>query len=216
MMRKIITFCLTGFVLALALPMAAQAQTGGCVARVDHRDIIIAPGAVEGGTSSWRERLMGWPSGLWNQAWGNPVPCDSGTTIAFLAGISAMEDVDSMCLAEAPDNGGWLLVPGQRNYRGHCQGKICTTVNTAVGGGTAIARDVTRLATGREVDSLGDGVSAIASTSGAMMLTGQSSTILGLLGQGAGAVTTALSAPLLAGAAAVTVVAVGGVVYACN
>lgn len=215
-MRRTLPLWLSGLFLALALPMAAQAQSDGCVARVDHRDIIIAPGAVEGGASSWRERIMGWPTGLWNQAWGNPQPCDSGTTIAFLAGISALEDVDTMCLAEAPDDGGWLLVPGQRNYRGHCQGKICTTVNTAVGGGAAIARDVTRLATGREVDSLGEGVSAIASSSGAMMLTGQSSTVMGLLGQGAAAVTSALSAPILAGAAAVTVVAVGGAVYACN
>lgn len=203
---------------ACTLPAgAAQAQDRACMTRVNHLDIAIAPGAIlDDPDLSLRERVLGWPGNLWNRAWGQPVACDSATTIAYLAGVLAIDEVEGQCLAEAPGDGGWLLVPGDRNFRGRCRVTVCDRVNAAAGEGAAIARAVTSIVTGREVDSLGSGVAAIASTSGAMMLTGQSSVLLDILGQGAAAAGAALSTPAAAGAAAVTVMAVGGAVYVCR
>lgn len=202
---------------ALALAAPAAAQDRACVTRVNHLDIAIAPGAIlDDPDVSLRERLLGWPSGLWNRAWGNPVACDSATTIAYLGGILALDEIDGYCLSEAPDDEGWLLVPGERNFRGRCRVTICDRVNNTAADGAAVARAVTSLATGQQVDDFDDGVRAVASTSGAMMLTGQSSLLMSLLGQGAGAVGAALATPAAAGAAAVTVMAVGGAVYVCR
>jgi len=49
-----------------------------------------------------------------------------------------------------------------------------------------------------------------------MLLTGQTPALISALGQGAAALTAALSAPAAAAAAAVTVVTVGGAVYVCS
>lgn len=206
-------------ILAAALALAAgtaAAQDRACVARVNHLDIAIAPGVIlDDPDVTLRERMLGWPSGLWNRAWGQPVACDSATTIAYLAGILALDEVEGYCLAEAPGDEGWLLVPGERNFRGRCRVTACDRVNALAEDSAAVARAVTSLATGREVNTLGDGVAAVASASGAMMLTGQSTTVMSLLGQGATALGTALSAPAAAGAAVVTVMTVGGAVYVC-
>lgn len=205
------------FLAALTLAAPAAAQDRACVTRVNHLDIAIAPGAIlDDPDVTLRERLMGWPSGLWNRAWGNPVACDSATTIAYLGGILALDEIDGYCLSEAPDDEGWLLVPGARNFRGRCRVTICDRVNSTAADGAAVARAVTSLATGREVETLGDGVRAVASTSGAMLLTGQSSMLMSFLGEGASAVGAALATPAAAGAAAVTVMAVGGAVYVCR
>lgn len=206
--------------LALTLAFLAGpvlAQDRACIARVNHLDIAIAPGAILADPDpSLRERLLTWPGNLWNRAWGQPAACDSETTIAYLAGILALDEIDTHCLAEAPGDGGWLLVPGERNFRGRCYRTICDRVNETADSGADLARGITRLATGEEVDTLGEGVTAFASASGAMMVTGRASLVLAALGEGAGALFTVLSAPAAAGAAAVSVVAVGGAVYVCR
>lgn len=209
---------------ALALALAASFTAGdatardrACIAKVNHLEIAIAPGAVvENPDPGLRERLLAWPGGLWDRAWGQPVACDSETTIAYLAGILAIDEIDAHCLAEAPGDEGWLLVPGERNFRGRCRVTTCARVNEAAADSAGIARAVTRAATGQEVDSLGEGVTAFASTSGAAMLTGRAPLIMAALGQGAGALAAALAAPAVAGAAAVTVMAAGGAIYLCR
>lgn len=200
---------------ALCLASPAMAQDRPCVARVDHLDVVIAPGVVDAAPGA-AERIARWPGALWDRAWGRPATCDSATTIAFLAAVEAVEDIDGLCLAEAADDGGWLLVPGERNWRGRCRRTVCDRINAAAADGAAIAGIVTSVATGRQVGSLGEGVTAVASTSGAMMLTGQAPALFTLLGEGATAAGAALSAPAVAGAAAVTVLAVGGAVYVCR
>lgn len=195
----------------------AAAQERACIARVNGLEIAIAPGAILAEPDpGLRERLLAWPGNLWNRAWGNPVACDSETTIAYLAGVLALDEVDAHCLAEAPGDEGWLLVPGERNFRGRCRVTACERVNTAASEGADIARAVTRAATGEEVDSLGEGVRAFASASGAVLLTGRSSLVLAALGQGAEALAAALAGPAVAGAAAVTVMTAGGAVWLCR
>lgn len=201
----------------ILLASAAAAQDRACVARVNHLDIVIAPGVIlDDPDLSLRERLLSWPRGVWNRAWGRPVACDSATTIAYLAGVLALDEVEDLCLSEAPGDAGWILVPGERDFRGRCHRTICDRVNAAADDGASIARAVTTVITGRQVATLGEGVSALASTSGAMMLTGRSGLLVELLGQGSAALAGALASPAVAAAAAVTVVSVGGAVYVCR
>lgn len=196
---------------------AGAAQDRACITRVNHLDIAIAPGAILADPDpGLRERLLAWPGNLWNRAWGQPVACDSETTIAYLAGVLALDEVGSHCLAEAPGDEGWLLVPGERNFRGRCRVTVCERVNGAAAEAAEVARTITRAATGQEVDSLGEGVAAFASASGAAMLTGRASLVMAALGHGAEALAAALAAPAVAGAAAVTVMAAGGAVYICR
>ena len=116
-MRLIVALCL------LAAPAAAQ--DSACMTRVDHQDIIIAPGAIRDATAgpTLRERWLTLPGRLWDRAWGQPVACDSATTLAFLAGILGYGETDGFCLVQE-DSEGFLLVPGARNFRGRCQGTV--------------------------------------------------------------------------------------------
>jgi len=107
-------------------------------------------------------------------------------------------------------------VPGPRNFRGRCARTACARVNMLRDDSFALAARIGGLVTGRAIDSPRDGLAAVAQSSGAMLLTGRSGLMVEVLGQGAGALASALSAPAVATAAAVTVVAVGGAVYVCH
>ena len=205
------------FGLAIAAgPLAAQPQT--CVARVNHQDLIIVEGAVVDGDlqPSLRERLLTWPGRSIDRLMGETPDCDSAVTMAFLAGMQALDQTDGYCLAEGDAGEGWILVPGDRNFRGRCRVTVCDRVNAARDGSLALAARITELATGQEVDDLGSGVRAVAHGSGAMLVTGQAPAIVQALGQGATAAGAALSSPTVAAAAAVSVVAIGGAVYVCS
>jgi hypothetical protein len=196
----------------------ALAQSQNCIAHVNHQELIIVAGTVVDGNgeTGLRERLFTWPSRTWDKAWGDAPDCDSGVTIAFLATMLSLEETEGYCLAEADDGTGFLLVPGGRNFRGRCQSTVCDTVDMVAEQSRAVAGTVTSLIAGQEIDSAADGVTALASGSGAMLVTGQTPALISALGQGAAALTAALSAPAAAAAAAVTVVTVGGAVYVCS
>jgi hypothetical protein len=196
----------------------ALAQDRNCIARVNHQELIIVAGTVIEGTPdiTLRERLLSWPTRTWDNAWGEAPACDSATTIAFLARMLSLDETEGYCLADAKDGTGFLLVPGERNFRGRCRTTICEHVNMVRDEGLAVAQGAASLIAGRQINSVTDGVTALASSSGAMLVTGQSSAIMSALGQTAGALTTALTAPATAAAAAVTVMTVGGAVYVCS
>jgi hypothetical protein len=196
---------------------AAAAQERACIARVDHRDVVIAPGAILSDPGvGLRERVAGWPRALWNRAWGRPAPCDSATTIAFLAGIEALPAIESYCLAEAAGDGGWLLVPGERDWRGRCRRTFCDRVNMTAADGAAVAIRMAEVITGRDYAGAADGIAGFASASGAQWLKGQAAALAGLIGQSATGLGAALASPGAAAAAAVTVIGAGSAVYLCR
>jgi hypothetical protein len=205
-------------VLTVLLGGQATAQSRNCIAHVNHQELIIVAGTVVdgNGTTGLRERLFNWPSRTWDSAWGQAPECDSGVTIAFLANMLSLAETEGYCLAEADDGTGFLLVPGERNFRGRCRSTVCDTVDMVADQSRAVAGTVTSILAGQKIDSPADGVTAIVSGSGAMLLTGQTPALVSALGQGAAALTAALSAPAAAAAAAVTVVTVGGAVYVCS
>lgn len=201
-------------------PATAQ-QSGGqqdtCVARVNHLDVVIATGSLGKGNdtaaSSRRERLQSWPARQWNRARGRPPACDSLTAITFLAQYLEIEETDGYCLSD-DDEAGFLLVPGERNYRGRCRATVCERVNMAVDETIETAGSIAGIVTGTQRPT--SGIAGFAHSSGAMLLSGNAASVTAALGNVATGVTTALSAPAVMTAAAVSVVAVGGAVYVCN
>ena len=192
----------------------ATAQDQPCVARINGTDIVIAAGAVltDPNEVTLRERLLGWPRQTWNAASGAPQTCDSATAIAFLGAVLNVDQIDQYCLSYDAETDGFLLVPGDRNFRGRCQKTICDRVN--------IASDVTAGFLGSMVQAVlqppQTGLLGLTHSSGAMLLTGQRGALLDALGSTATSVTAAMSTPAAMTAAAVTVMTVGSAVYVCH
>jgi len=202
--------------LLCAAPAAAQAQARDCVARVNHQEVEISAGVIPTDSIdlTLRERLLGWPRRTTSRLTGNAPPCDSQTTIAFLAAILAIDQTEGLCLAWDEDDSGYLLVPGEQNYRGRCQKTVCDRVNMLRDDALGTAATVGQLVTqGLTTDT---GLRGLAHDSGAFLLSGRSGLMREALGQGAAALGGALSTPAVLTAAAVTVVAVGGAVYVCT
>jgi hypothetical protein len=195
--------------------LASGAAAQSCVARVNAQELIIVPEAMGAPSAGLRERLLMWPSRTWDRAWGERVACDSATITHFLANTMQLDQTEGYCLA-VDDAEGWLLVPGEANYRGRCVKTVCDRVNVVAGGLASLGLAMTGLATGREVETGADAVTAVAHGTGAVLVTGQASAVSASLGQAAATLGTALSAPAAAGAAAVTLIGVGSAVYLCS
>ena len=194
----------------------AAAEISRCLATVNGGEVVVDYDRESAAPVTRRERALGWPGRAWNRAWGSPPACDSGVLIAYLGQTLAADEIEGYCLAEDPDAATFLLVPGERNYRGRCRRTACERVNAAAGDAVAasgtVARTVADIATGRSDSRL----SAVAHSSGAAILSGNAgpiSTALSGIGPGVLAV---LTAPATLAAAAVSVVTVGGVVYVCH
>ncbi|NAZ35793.1 hypothetical protein [Rubellimicrobium sp. CFH 75288] len=201
--------------MAAATAWAAPAAAGSCVARVNGQELIIVPEDWGAARPGLRERLLTWPQRNWDRAWGERTACDSAVVTRFLAETMRLDQTEGYCLA--PGEEGWLLVPGARNWRGRCTATTCERIGMAADGAVEIGRRVAGLALGNPPPEADRGrLEAIAHGTGALLLRGQAGAVAGALGQAAGALGTALASPAAAGAAAVTVMAVGGAVYLCS
>jgi hypothetical protein len=209
--------------LALALSLLAAPALGQdlCVATVNGAPLAIDPAAQgASGESGVRERLLAWPGRRLNQALGRAPTCDSETLIAYLGATVPPEEIDGYCLSEQGDSG-FILVPGERNFRGRCTTTACDKVNTTADAALNVAGTI---ATGVANDLLGveeapeTGVEnrGLMHASGAAILTGTTGYISANLGTIGSGLATALSTPAVLAASAVTVVAVGGAVYVCR
>ncbi|TNC50730.1 hypothetical protein FHG66_07065 [Rubellimicrobium rubrum] len=204
------------FILVLMFSlMGAAAQAQSCAARVNSQELIIVPEAMGAPSPGLRERLRMWPSRTWDRTWGERVDCDSAAIVHFLATTMRLDQTEGYCLAE-DDWHGWLLVPGARNYRGRCTKTVCDRVNVVAGGMELLGKTMMSLAAGRRVDSDSEAVTAVAHGTGAVLVSGQAPAVAASLGQSAATLGAALSVPAAAGAAAVTVIGVGGAFYLCS
>ncbi len=156
-----------------------------------------------------RERLLAWPGRRWDGLRGRDPECDSATMITYLSRTVPADEIDGYCLSKL-ETVGFLLIPGARNFRGRCTGSVCKAVNTTRDTALAVSGATARAVTGR-----GD-LSGLVHSSGAAILTGQSTTITSTLGSIGSGLAAALSTPAVAAAAAVSVVAIGGAVYVCR
>lgn len=161
-----------------------------------------------------RERLLSWPGQTWNGLRGLDPVCDSRTLIRYLSQTIPADEIDGYCLSELAEYG-FLLIPGERNFRGRCAKSTCEQVNATTENAIGAARSITTRAADAALGQ-GDRTTAVMHASGAAILSGQASTLAATLGQVGTAVGTALAAPGVLAATAVSVVAVGGVVYVCR
>lgn len=208
MFRFVLFSCL------LLLPSLAAAEVRHCQAKVNGREVIVdyEPSAEQDFQVTRRESLSRWPGRVWNWAWGEPAVCNSAVLTAYLGQTLAADEIEGYCLDSA-EAGGFLLVPGERNYRGRCTRTACERVTTTAQQAANLGAYIGGVALG--ANEAGSGLRAIAHSSGASFLLGQSGTFAGAAQAAGGALATALSAPSVLAATAATVVVVGGAVYVC-
>ncbi len=195
--------------------LAGTAQAQSCVARVNAQELILVPEAMGAPAPGLRERLLMWPQRSWDRAWGERVACDSAAVMHFLATTMRLDQTEGYCLAQ-DDAEGWLLVPGARTFRGRCTRTACDRVSLVAGGIQSLGAAMLGLATGREVETGADAVTAVAHGTGAVLVSGRASAVAASLGQAGAALGSALASPAAATGAAVTVIGVGGAVYLCS
>lgn len=195
------------------LPAAAMADR--CRAVVNGSEIVVeeenfSSFSDQVGTA---EKLLSWPSRRWDKTWGTPPACRSGVIYDYLASTVAPEGIEGYCLSH-DEEAGYVLAPGERNFRGLCKKTICERVDSTAQETAAVTATLARsaLATAREPDQL----RAVMHQSGALILSGSASTISATLGNAGTGLMTALSTPAALTAVGVSVLAVGGAVYMCS
>ena len=205
-----------GFATLLALfSVSAQtAEAERCRAYVNGDEVVVEsenfPTFAD--NVGAREKLLAWPSRTWNKAWGTPAACDSGVLFDYLATTVPTEEIDGYCLA--PAEAGFVLVPGERNFRGQCKKTVCERVNTTVDETTDLTRTLAKSAL--ETATQPENLSTVAHKSGAFILSGTAGTVAANLSTAGTTLLAALSTPAAIAAVGVSVVAVGGTVYMCS
>ncbi|KAF0674850.1 hypothetical protein [Profundibacterium mesophilum] len=206
-----------------AAALLTGAASGGvsaeqlCLAHVNAQEIVIDRDLLgdEVPKASLARRALGWPSRKLDALKGDYPECGPEILIRSLAQTVPEDEVAGYCLAEDPEQG-WLLVPGERGARGRCAKTACERVNGAKTAAINTAVKAIDLSRGPEPDPDGSDMDAVLHSSGAAILKGSSSYILGALGSAASGAGAALSAPAVIAAASVSLVAVGGAVYLCS
>lgn len=203
------------FLAALALPSLASAEVQHCRAEVNGQEVVVdyENDEVKDFSVSRRESLSRLPQRTWNWAWGTPPTCNSTVLIEYLGQALAADEIDDYCL-DPSEGSGFILVPGERTYRGRCAKTTCERVNTT-------AREATNLAgffagTLLGTNETGQTLKTVTHSTGATYLLGNGSALSGAFQSAGGAVATALSAPTVLAATAASVAVVGGVVYVCS
>jgi hypothetical protein len=162
-----------------------------------------------------RERTFGGPEGI---------ECPGYVTLgAILRGLNpdiSYSEMQPFCLRYDPGLATYTGVGvGKRTARLLCrtEGKgLCHYVNGSKDTALAVAGMGTKLMTGMNTAATAAGVSATADASGAVILSGPASYLSGAFASLGASARSAVTAPATLTAAAVTVVVVGGAVYACS
>lgn len=110
------------------------------------------------------------------------------------------------------------LSRGERDGYWQCTSpnSLCESINTSKEEAMAIAGALAGTAAGATAVSTGAGISAVAHSSGAMILTGSAGYMAGTLGSASATLLGVLTAPATASAAVITIAAFGSAVYVCS
>ena len=144
--------------------------------------------------------------------------CPSYVVLATLTPDLTASERQDFCMEYNKEEGYYTNFSlGKRDAYGECEtkGKFCQLVNATKEEAIAIVGLGSGAVAGTTVATSAAGVTAVAHSSGAVILTGTSGYIAGTLGTMAASVVSALTAPLVVAGAVVSVVAVGGAVYIC-
>ena len=189
--------------LGLSLAAPAAAATVSCNANIEGEPYQIFYDDAEPYYSSFRERLF------------SRNTCPGAVVVAFLTPELTPAERQVFCSNyDSKTRSHSMPAQGRRDAYGRCvePSRTCKVVNTT--------RDqaMNLVGLGNEVEDptvasrLSSTVSAVTHSSGAMVLSGTSSTITSLLSS-AGA---AVGAPVMLAGAAASVVVIGGAVYLCS
>ena len=189
-------------VLALA-PSLGAAEL--CQTRVEAADLQIYPEVLDSSVT-WRESLLSLPNAGASAISGNLRQCHSGDIYAFLDGLA---DMDGKCLVEADADTGYVILTGERNYRGRCTKTVCQRVNDTKENLGAVTSSLVSGAVG-VVDT------AASHPAGALVITGAADTIVASVGTVSASALAVLSTPAVLAATTVSAVTVGGAVYICS
>ena len=190
----------------LLAPVTAQAEPTFCTARINGRDVPLAYDPKEPGLRdhfSRREILF--------TSWGRDT-CPSFVVLRSLTPDLNDDERGPFCLRhdKASDSIiGYDL--GRRDAYGRCEAAaktVCQRVNQTKNAAVAI--------TGAAARGAISGARALPDGSGAVILSGSQGYITGALSSIGGAAAAMASSPAIVAGAAVSVVAVGGAVYACQ
>ena len=202
-MRRLLT--LTAALTAVsALPALAEATF--CTARINDRDVVLGYDTAEPGLGknfSRRERIAA--------RWGEH-DCPSYVVLRALTPELTDDQRGPFCLRHDETTKsviGYDL--GARDAWGQCReqsASVCERVNAT--------RSAAGALTGAAARGTVNGLRALPDGSGAVIMSGSGSVISGALGSLGAAAAAVAASPALAAGAAVSVVAVGGTVYACS
>lgn len=197
------------------LGLAAPAVADECRGTVNGTEVLIAVDAVAAPDPGLLERFrLGTGEFVRDPLNRSAPPCDSATLITFMAGLEGLtpDEAAGYCLAPDGTGEGWLLVPGTRDYRGRCDRTVCEKVDLAAADALALTGRLSDLTSGTPTEGVTGGTSA----SGALLLSGRTGLIDALLDRALGtAGAVVMASPVALGAAAVTVLGVGGTLYLC-
>ena len=195
---------------AMALPfltsLATAAEPTMCHARINGKDVVLGYDREEAGMVadySRRERLA---------ARIGQHDCPSYVVLRSLTPELDDDQRQPFCLRhddQTDSVAGYDL--GERDAWGRCKtasATLCSRVNQVSGGAAALGSTAARKSV--------QGLRALPDGSGAVIVSGTGSAISGALASLGGAAAAVAASPVLLTGAAVSVVAVGGTVYACR
>lgn len=215
-MRLLAPICTALALLALATPGAAQ--TASCQAQVNGQEVAIDYDrkSEEARKITRREAIFRGPSRLWAWTWGDLPTCNSAILMDALA-EDAEGETDGQCLAWVEETQSYVLLPGDRNYRGRCIGVVCRSVNAGKEEVAAVTSAI--LSGAAERAGIGGGTSTlttVTNSAGALIMSGSTGHITGTLGSVGSGILGALSSPAALTAGAVTTVVGGGALFVCT
>ncbi len=199
--------------LAFLIGSAVQAET--CTVRVHGMDITIDSDQfvdddleVSTGEAWYRA-----PGNLFRSLTDREPTCTSDVTLTFMASLTETYTPNGYCLDLEDSDVGYLLVPGERNFRGMCVKTVCERIEGTADELNDISGRLTHLF--GEPPSIGE--IARAETLGATMVMGSEAFAQSQANAIASKVMlAALNAPELATAGTVALIAVNGAAFACG
>ena len=207
------SYCIAA-VLSVFAATAAHADV--CDIRVNAMDLPVDSEqfSAEDTTPTRRERMLAWPNQRLSRLRGNIPPCPSNVTLTFLAELEGLPDTDGYCMAEGDADTGWLLIPGERNFRGRCSVSACERVVGTAADLQGLTTTITQFAYGERTS---DDTTSVAHASGALLMSASRTALQRTLKTGAStALAAAMSSPSAIAATALTVTVVGGTVWLCS
>lgn len=187
------------FLCGMAYAAPAMADTVSCTTNIEGEPYEIFYDNDEPYYSSFRERIF------------RRGTCPGAVVVAFLTPELTPAERQVFCSNYDEETRSHSMpAEGRRDAYGRCvtPSRTCKLVNTT----RDQAMDLVGLGEEAEDTTLTSRLSAVTHSSGAMILSGTSSTITGLLSS-AGA---AVGAPVMLAGAAASVVVIGGAVYLCD